>query len=192
MTTTARSLTTLCFLCALLPPPAALASSLLYRFAGDALQPEIDFTLEVDFARAGYFISASGAVTGFDPERHTIFVDYHAGSYALAATDNPFQRHYGEDTVTVEGVVGCLYALNSIAVCREVDDGTAATTGAVAAWQPGEWFDHYVFDSLGPYEYTHVRLASITTLPLPAALLLQLSGLPVLLVLGRRRLAPYP
>lgn len=161
----------------------AHAASVYYRFVGGSSEPEIDFTLEVDFAREGFTIDGLGNINYFDPSRDTFFVSYQYGNYSLAPSTNQFQRFYGEDVLTPEGVFGCLYALNSIGVCDSLDTGF----GGVPTWQVGRTLTLSLFDSMGPVD-TFVRLEGITAVPLPAPIFFMISGLTALLSFGRKKI----
>lgn len=164
----------------------ANAASVNYRFVGNSISDqEIDFTLAVDFEREGFIINGDGSIFNFDPTdplRDTFFVDYQSGNYSLAPSTNQFQRFYGETGVTVEGLLGCLYALNSIAVCDIFGD----EFGGPPTWQVGRRLELILSDSMEFFS-TSVRLESITAVPLPAPFLLMVSGLISLIGLSRRK-----
>jgi len=71
-----RLLGAVCALCVVTYQPANAAST-YYRFVGDNLNSEIDFTLEVDFAREGFIVNSADDSTFFDPDpvRDTFFSD---------------------------------------------------------------------------------------------------------------------
>ncbi len=77
---------------------------------------------------------------------------------------------------------GCLYALNSIGVCDTLESTIAG--GGVSTWRVGRTLELTSFDSMGDI-FARVRLESITAVPLPAPLLLMVSGLIGLIGLSR-------
>ena len=164
----------------------ANAASVNYRFVGSSIiDKEIDFTLAVDFEREGFVINGDGSIFNFDPTdplRDIFFVDYQSGNYSLAPSTNQFNRFYGETGVTVEGLLGCFYVLNSIAVC----DISGDPFGGPPTWQVGRILELTLFDSM-PFFSTSVRLESISAVPLPASFLLMVSGLIGLIGLSRRK-----
>lgn len=160
----------------------ANATSAYYRFEGDASEPHIDFTLEVDFAREGFTIDGFGNINYFDPSRETFFVSYQSGNYSLAPSANQFQRFYGEDVSIAEGISGCLYALKSIGICEHYD----TEFGGVSTWQAGRTLTLHLFDNMG-HRDTSVRLESIASVPLPAPLFFMLSGLLALFSVAQKK-----
>ena len=163
----------------------ANAASVNYRFVG--MLPEIDFTLEVDFEREGFIINNDGSIFNFDPSRNAFFVNYQSGNFSLAPSTNQFQRFYGEDSLTPEGIFGCVYALNSIGVCDTLDTATF-DGGGVRSWQVGRRLELLTFDSMGTvFDHGGVRLESITAVPLPTTVWLFGSGLIGLIGVARRK-----
>lgn len=164
----------------------ANAASVNYRFVGISM-PEIDFTLEVDFEREGFIINNDGSIFNFDPSRNAFFVNYQSGNFSLAPSTNQFQRFYGEDALTVEGVLGCVYALNSLGVCDSLDTATF-DGGGVRSWQVGRRLDMFTFDSMSDDTAPPtVRLESITAVPLPTTVWLFGSGLMGLIGVARKK-----
>ncbi|MCK5611524.1 hypothetical protein KAR91_57165 [Candidatus Pacearchaeota archaeon] len=162
----------LAFLCFNSPANAAFIE---YHFVGGSGEPEINFTLQIDFSQEGYYLGGTGTIFTFDPPRDTFLVNYASGNYSFAPSGNQFERFYGEDGLTPEGTIGCAYALNSIGLCG---------TGAVSSWYVGKYVDLTLFDSMTSY-YTSVSIDSITPVPLPASIILFLSGLSLLAVYGK-------
>lgn len=160
----------------------ANAASAYYRFEGEASEPHIDFTLEVDFAREGFTIDGFGYINYFDSSRETFYVGYQSGNYSLAPSANQFQRFYGEDVSIPEGISGCLYVLKSIGICDHFD----SEFGGVHTWQAGSTLTLHLFDNMG-HRDTSVSLESISSVPLPAPLFFMLSGLISLFLVGRRK-----
>lgn len=167
-----------------------------YRFVGGLQNPEIDFTLGVDFSLDGYTTNAQGDVETFDPSRDTFLVDYISGNFSLADVTNAFgspilfSRHYGEIGLTPEGTVSCMYALNSIGVCSGEEWGYSH----VQTWSVGTTLSLSIFDGMTAVadEYgiqPNVHIASISSVPVPAALWLFGSGLLGLIGVVKRKKA---
>ena len=151
---------------------SAYASPIQYQFVGNSLEPEIDFILQLDFSQDGFFIDNDGSLGNFDISRNTFLVNYISGNYSLVPSTSQRQSFYGEDLFTPEGVIGCVYTLNTIELCAE---------GGVSSWTVGWSVGLTLFDQNSYYQ-TSVRIESISAVPLPGSLVLFLSGITFLTV----------